>query len=326
MNPVPEALITFIKAHDSFIVAGHKEPDGDCIGSCLGMALFLERFGKTAQLVSAGPFKRIEIREYEKRFLLKADPSLLPGKIGVLILDCSNADRTGDAAPSLSGYPTAIIDHHATNDAAGPNDYVESRSPSTTLLVQNLIEACVGDVTQEEASLLLFGLCTDTGFFRHLDDRSSESFASASRLVAAGANPKKTFARMNGGKSYESRLLIARILTRMQRWYDGKLVVSWETLEDTQEFGLEGRDSDILYQLIQSISGVEAIVIVRQESETNCTVGFRSLDRVDVSVVASSFGGGGHRQASGLSIPGRIEELIPRFVEAFSPQFPGLAP
>ncbi len=326
MNPVPESLITFINDHDSFIVAGHKEPDGDCIGSCLAMASFLERFGKKSQLVSAGPFKRIEIREYERLFLPAAKPELLPGKIAVLVLDCSNAARTGDAAPSLDGYPTAIIDHHATNEGAGPFDYVESGAPSTTLLVQNIIEACTLEVSREEAEMLLFGLCTDTGFFRHLDDRSAESFASASRLVAAGANPKKTFARMNGGKSYESRLLIARILTRMQRWYDGKLVVSWETLEDTMEFGLEGRDSDILYQLIQSISGVEAIVIVRQESETNCTVGFRSLDRVDVSVVASSFGGGGHRQASGLSIPGKIEELIPRFVEAFSTQFPGLKP
>ncbi len=326
MIAVPERLVRFIQDHDSFVIAGHKEPDGDCIGSCLAMASFLRRMGKQVQLVSAGPFKRIEIREYEPLFAAAAVPEALSGSACALILDCSNAGRTGDAAPSFEGLPHAIIDHHATNDASGPVDFVESASPATTLLVQSIIEAIAGSVTPEEAELLFFGLCTDTGFFRHLDEKSAESFACASRLVAAGANPKKTFARMNGGKSYESRILVARILTRMKRWYDGKLVISWENLEDTQEFGLEGRDSDILYQLIQSIAGVEAIVIVRQETETNCTVGFRSLDRVDVSIVASAFGGGGHRQASGLSVAGTIDELIPRFVESFAPQFPGVEP
>jgi phosphoesterase RecJ-like protein len=106
----------------------------------------------------------------------------------------------------------------------------------------------------------------------------------------------------------------------MTRWYEGKLVVSFETLDDTAEFGQEGRDSDSLYQLIQSIEGVEAMVIVRQESETHCSVGFRSRDLVDVSKVATSFGGGGHKQASGLYIEGTIEALIPHFVEAFRDQ------
>jgi bifunctional oligoribonuclease and PAP phosphatase NrnA len=172
--------------------------------------------------------------------------------------------------------------------------------------------------------MLLFGLCTDTGYFRHLDARSSETFVFTSRLVAAGANPKQTFTVMNGGKTFGSRILISRILSRMKTYYNGRLIISFETLDDTVEFGLEGRDSDSLYQLIQSIAGVEAIVIVRQETGTNCTVGFRSLDRVDVSVIAASFGGGGHRQASGLSIAGTIDSLIPRFAAAFADQFPGI--
>lgn len=321
----PRTLQDFIRDHESFIIAGHKEPDGDCIGSCLAMESFLKRLGKSTQLVSAGPFKRIEIKEFENRFIPKAVPESLGGPVAALILDCSNAERTGDAAPSIAGIPTTIIDHHATNEASAPGDYVESEAPATTLLVQALIESMTNGITKEEAEFLLFGLCTDTGFFRHLGEGSAESFSFASRLVAAGANPKRTYARMNGGKSFESRLLIARILSRMKRYFAGKLVISWESLEDTQEFGLEGRDSDILYQLIQSISGVEAIVLVRQETPTNCTVGFRSLERVDVSIIAAAYGGGGHRQASGLSVSGTIDELIPRFIESFAPQFPGFS-
>ena len=126
--------------------------------------------------------------------------------------------------------------------------------------------------------------------------------------------------KINGGKKFESRLLISRILNRMKTYYDGRLVVSYETYDDLLEFGLESRDSDILYQLIQSIEGVEAICIVRQDSPSHCSVGFRSLDKIDVSKIAASFGGGGHKQASSLYIEGKFDDLIPRFVEAFGTQ------
>ena len=129
---------------------------------------------------------------------------------------------------------------------------------------------------------------------------------------------------MNGGILFESRLLISRILSRMERHYSGKLITAYETYDDTQEYGLEGRDSDILYQLIQTIEGVEAICIVRQESATHCSVGFRSLDKIDVSSVALSFGGGGHKQAAGLYIEGTIAELMPNLVDAFKPQMESL--
>lgn len=320
MKPVPGALISFLDSYSAYIIASHKEPDGDSIGSSLALDLFLKSRGKKTVLLSAGPFKRPEIKHYEPLFIRDIASADIPSDTALAVIDCSSLDRLGDASKGLESFPCAIIDHHATNQSANQSDYVDPHSPSTTLLIQAVIETVKGKVTKEEAEYLLFGLCTDTGFFRHLDDRSSRTFSYASRLVEAGANPKKTFSLMNGGKSWGSRILISRILSRMERRYDGKLVVSYETFEDTQEFGQEGRDSDSLYQLIQSIEGVEAMVIVRQESETHCSVGFRSRDQVDVSKVASQFGGGGHRQASGLYIEGTIDTLIPQFIEAFKEQ------
>jgi len=326
MKKVPDELVSFLKDYDNYLIVSHREPDGDCIGSSLALAAFLARHGKQTFLISAGPFKRPEIQMYEKLFLNRI-PEILPrGKTALLIVDCSGLDRLGEASHGLESFPFAVLDHHATNNLTDGIGYIDSTSPSTTILVQLLIEAIDGMVMKEEASHLMFGLCTDTGFFRHLDAKSSETFECASRLVAAGANPKQTFAHMNGGKSWGSRIIISRILSRMKRFYNNQLVISFETIEDTSEFGMEGRDSDSLYQLIQSISGTEAIVIVRQETPDTCTVGFRSLDRIDVSKVAAVFGGGGHRQASGLSIAGTIDSLIPRFVAAFQDQFPDITP
>lgn len=322
MLPVPEKLTDFLSAYDMYLIAGHSEPDGDCIGSSLALASFLQRKGKNTFLLSAGPFKRTETREYENLFSDNV-PENLPDKTAVIIVDCSDIKRTGSIAESLSGFPAAVIDHHATNTGKGEADFIDAGKPASAILIQQIIEKESGEVSKYEAEMLLFGVCTDTGFFRHLDSNSSETFTAVSRLVLAGGNPKKTFSKIKGGKSFDSRLLIAAILSRMERYYDGKLIVSLQTLEETEKYGNEARDSDSLYQLIQAIEGVEAIVIVKQETEDRCSVGFRSLDKIDVSVVASAFGGGGHRQASGLSIEGRGENLIPRFVEAFKPQFDG---
>ncbi len=326
MKTVPPELLGFLSRYQTYILAGHREPDGDCIGSILALSSFLLRKGKKTILLSSGPFKRPEIKKYESLFKSAIDPEEMGDGTAVVVIDCSNIDRVGDAAKGLDRFPQAIIDHHATNDSDHEYAFVDGTAPATTLLIQSIIEASGDTPTHDEANFLLFGLCTDTGFFRHLDDKSAPAFEHTARLVRAGANPKKTFACMNSGKSFGSRILISRILSRMKPYYGGRLIVSYETIEDTEEHGLEGRDSDSIYQLIQSVAGVEAIVLVRQETESRCSVGFRSLDRVDVSKVASAFGGGGHRQASGLSIEGLIDDLIPRFVSAFGDQFPGIDP
>jgi len=320
MKNITPKLLSFLDHYSTYIIASHKEPDGDSIGSSLALNLLLKKKGKNTILVSAGPFKRPEIKQYESLFETRVKPQQMTSDTAVLIIDCSSIDRLGDAAQGLESLPYSIIDHHATNDDLNETNYIDPKSPATALLIQQIIEKVQGHLTLEQAEYLFFGLCTDTGFFRHLDDQSSDTFLYASRMIKAGANPKQTFSIMNGGKSWGSRILISRILNRMQSYYNGKLIVSYETLEDTLEFGQEGRDSDNLYQLIQGIENVEAIVIVRQESETHCSVGFRSRDKVDVSIIATGFGGGGHKQASGLYIEGRINELIPRFVDAFKSQ------
>lgn len=318
---VPDELISFINKYSIFLIAGHKEPDGDCIGSSSALSLFLNRIGKTSVLLSAGPFKRAEVKPYENLFL-SGIPSCYEKQenTAVIVVDCSNIERTGDLAPHLKAFPTAVIDHHATNSEKSPVSFVYDRAPAAAYLVQLLIEKMSGKVSKEEADFLLFALSSDTGFFRHLDEKSANVFSAVSRLVLSGANPKDIFARINGGKSFGSRILISRVIQRLQPYYNGSLMVSYETYADYKEFGLEGRDTDALYMLIQAIKGVQAIVVVRQESETHCSVGFRSLDKIDVSVIAAEFGGGGHRQASGLYIEGRYEDLIPQFVKAFEPQ------
>jgi len=315
--PVPQSLLDFLKSGTRFLVAGHKEPDGDCVGSQLALASALRRLGAEAIPCSAGPFKRPEVIPYAHLFNAAPTEAERSGT-KVVVLDCSTIERTGDLAPFLAGRPTATIDHHASGENAGEVVFLDPFAPSVTFMVLAVIEALGLMPTSEEAELLLFGLCTDTGFFRHVGPNGASVFEYTARLVRAGASPKAAFQAMHGGKSLNSRILMGLILSRVESHFGGKLLLSYETQEDTERFGLQGRDSDALYQLLQSVEGAEAVVLIRQDTSKTCTVGLRSREGVNVASIASAFGGGGHKLAAGLNATGTIAELREKLLTAFS--------
>ena len=254
-RPVPPALLRFIQEGQFFVVAGHKEPAGDCVGSQLTVASVLNRIGKKALPCSAGPFKRPEVKSFEGRF--SPFPVDVPRRqIRVIVMDCSSLDRVGDMP--FEGLPLASVDHHASGNPSGEAVYLDAKAPSVTYMVLNIIAALGLSPTPEEAELLLFGLCTDTGFFRHVDETGPETFDAVSRLVRAGASPKRVFAMINGGKSLDSRILTGLVLSRNRAFFGGRLLLSFEEYEDVLRYGGESRDSDTIYQLLMSVEGAEA--------------------------------------------------------------------
>ena len=320
--PLPPAeLLEYIRRGDDFLIIGHKEPDGDCAGSQLALASALRRMGKRAESCSSGPFKKSEIVKYQDLFLSTPNENR---NFSVILVDCGSLGRTGDIALKLKEFPLAIIDHHESDKEPPPGTpvYQVPESPSTTLLIYKLFSALGLTATLEEAELLLFGLCTDTGFFRHVDHSGSETFAIAAELIGLGANPQKIYRDIHGGKNLLSRVFMGRILASAEAYYDGALIIASEEYADHQRFGLENRDSDAVYQQFQSISEVKAIVLIRQETRSSCSVGLRSRDSIDVAEIAKSFGGGGHKNASGISnINGVIEEVKPMIIDAFKKEF-----
>lgn len=311
----------FISNHQYFYIIGHKEPDGDCIASCLGIADILKKSNKEYKLLSAGPFKRPEIKKFEKQFSNKTD--FLDNKdreiTGLIILDCSELSRLGEIEGDLTGLDIFVIDHHKTSNLPeNAIGFIDSEAPACAYLVQIFYEEIIGKIPLKLANILFFGLSTDTGYFRFLTKDSAEVFMAAARLVSYGVEPKMIYNEINSGKPYSTRQLLGVLLSKAERYLDGKLVITYETLEDTKKYGSEGRDSDSLYQLLLSSQDVEAAVFLRQDTISTCTGGFRSVDKIDVSQVAAKFGGGGHKNASGMSTDGKIENLIPLIVKEFA--------
>lgn len=321
---IPKEIIDTIKSHDSFFIVPHIEPDGDCVGSSLALAHFLKRTGKKVSLHNMGPFDRRDIVQYAPFYKNRITTSDLIGMNNPLaiIVDCSTLDRIGDLALDIKRMPVLVIDHHSSGEQFGDFRFVNSTAPSTTMLIQQLIETMGQTPDQDEAELLFFGFCTDTGFFRHLDQNSSEVFPMIGRLIAQKISPKDMYARINSGASLAGRKHLGRLLNRAESYADGKVLVTWETYEETRSTGKQNRESDLLYQMLMGIEHVEVVANLREESPNSCTGGLRSRSWVDVGEIAQKLGGGGHKRASGFLLPQGLkatkEQVVAEILKHFS--------
>lgn len=315
---IPDSIIESINNNKKFIITAHKQPDADTLSSAIGFDSFLKRLGKETFLVTEGPFTRIETLHLEDYFLNRELTDKEKENAIVVYVDCNSPDRIGKLEKSLDGLKVMIIDHHATESDFGDYVWVDSNYPATTLMIQDLIYSFDMKPTTFEAEILFLGFCTDTGFFRHLDRGTEISIIKAAQLVEHGASPKDTFTVMTGGKTLSSRKLLGRILERIEPQYDGRVLISWEDLCDREELKADDRDSDTLYQAMLSIKGVEAIAVIRQESENKCTVGLRSVKDVDVRKLAETFGGGGHQRAAGFATEGKLIDIKKTVIQRFN--------
>lgn len=317
---VPSGIRAFIDTHERFLVIGHREPDGDCIASQLVTADLLRSLGKEAALYSAGPFDRPEIEEFADRFSpsIPAEAAGVPAT-AVVVVDCSTPDRTGGLCDRIAALPCLVIDHHSSGEDFGTLRFVDSSAASTSMLVLGLSEALGVVPTREQARLLLFGLCTDTGFFRHLSHGSAETFRLIARLAELGTSTAEVFQMVYGRRRLDSRRLLGRMLERTESHWDDALLLSWQTIEDRASVGRYQRGEDDLYRLLQTVKGNQVVVFIRQEDSGSFSVSLRSTNEIDVGAVASSFGGGGHRQAAGFEAAGPREAIRQSMLDAFGP-------
>ncbi len=314
--------IRFLRSYRSFAVLGHKEPDGDCVASELSLAALLQSLGKTVSVHSAGPFDRPEITDFAGRFRTDAPT---PGGQGqaVVIVDCSTPDRTGPIGRNVGSAPCLVIDHHSAGEPFGTVRYVDSSAPSTTMLIHQLFEDMGVLPDAETARMILFGLCTDTGFFRHLGPGSSGTFQAVARLVERGTSTGEVYTMVYGRRDLGGRKLLAEMISRLESYQNDRLLLTWQTLADRSRHGTSQRGEDDLYRLLQTVRGNVVVALIKEEGPGAWSVGLRSSPEVDVGAVAASFGGGGHRQASGFDIAGTLESVRAKVLEAIAPLLAG---
>lgn len=318
-SKIPSCIREGFDSYKNFILIGHEQPDADCLCSQLGLAALLKRLNKNVRIVAKGPFSRPETRELESLFETNwSYPS--PAGTLLILLDCSDISRTGYPIEELEPFDLMIIDHHASGSAAGKYRYIDAASPSTTLLIQGLWDDYKEKPDEETSTYLFFGFATDTGFFRHLEGATGAVFNRVAKMIDNGASPNAVYRRINSGRELGTRRLMGRLLDRARFYCDNRVLISWEDKNDRDELGVDDRDSDRLYQLLQSVAGCEAVALLREDSDTFTIIGLRANNHFDVGSIASELGGGGHIKAAGCAVETGREAATARVLELFKKQ------
>jgi len=297
-----------IEKRDNYLLVGHSIPDGDCIGSLIGLYLGLQSLGKNVRMLLQDPVPSIY------KYLVGCEAILTTKKfkepiINVIFLDCSDEERTGDnAANLLAGRSFTInIDHHQSNTMFGNLNYVDDRSSSTAELVYELLVQLKIEISSDMAHALYVGIVQDTGSFQH-NSTTGATFRTAAALLDKGVNLDLVKLNLFESKSQAEVRLLCLALQNINFNSNGK--IAWMILnhEDVKAIGALDICPEGIINYSLTIKGVEVGLLFREISPGLIKVGFRSKGEVDVSAIAAEFGGGGHRRAAGAKQEGTMED------------------
>jgi phosphoesterase RecJ-like protein len=310
INDVADA----IRSNDRFLVATHENPDGDALGSMLGLTLALRSLGKDVSMYLSGSAPTpAEYRFLELDGLVRE----LPADVGERVLvavDCANERRIGPE-PELVGRAKLVLDldHHHDNSRFGTINLIVDDASSTAEIVRDLLDALDVPLTAPIAEALYVGLVTDTGRFQYTNT-TPKALRLAAELVEAGADVHGVFRHVYETVQFAKLKLLARALERAQLFEGGRLVVSYLLKDDFPEVGAEEPYSEGIIDSLRAVEHSEMVALIREPPRNEGParrVSLRSShDEVDVSAIAGKAGGGGHRQAAGFSSELTIAEIV----------------
>jgi phosphoesterase RecJ-like protein len=285
------------------LVVTHERPDGDAIGSCIGMALALKEADKGASaLLGSGLPSRYD-------FLPGADlVTKFPASDSDLVIavDCADARRMSVKLEDLPRAVAINIDHHPTNTRFAEANLLETGAASTTEMLFDFLPQWGFPISQGVATNLLVGILTDTIGFR-TSSTTGKTLRIAADLIDMSLNMAELYDRVISRMSFVAANYWGAGLAKL-RHEDG-LVWTSLTLEDRQKIGYPGSDDADLVNLLMTIDEARVVALFVEQPGGTVKVSWRSQPDVDVSAVASAFGGGGHKPAAGAMIEGDLEEV-----------------
>jgi phosphoesterase RecJ-like protein len=312
-----DQVVDELRRADKLLLTTHENPDGDALGSLLGMHEILLQLGKDSLMfMSASEFPLpYEYRHLELDRVVHAPPADLDDRV-VVFLDCGNIDRMPVDFLQSDDLHILNIDHHHDNTRFGTVNLVVGHASCTAEIVLELGKALGAELTQSIAESLYVALVTDTGKFM-FDNTTPEAHTMAAELIEAGASPAEIHRRLYEGLPFARLQLLARALSRAERLDDGAITLTCLTREDFSELNALETDSEGIVDHLRAVENTAVAVLIREllspERTGQRKVSLRATDdRVDVSIIARTLGGGGHRQAAGLSTEIPLDELKQR--------------
>jgi bifunctional oligoribonuclease and PAP phosphatase NrnA len=310
-----ERVADEIRSRNRFLLTAHEGPDGDALGSLLGLHHLLTQLGKdSVMFLAAKEFPLpIEYRFLPLEEVFHEAPADMADRAAIF-LDCGNIDRMPVDFLAAEDVFTINIDHHHDNTLFGDVNLVEVDASCTAEIVYELAVLLGAQITPEMASALYVGLVTDTGKFMY-ENTNARTHRIAADLIEAGVEVDETYRRLYEHVPIEKLRLLSRALEGLRRHCEGRLVLAYITAADYEASGAGEEMTEGIIDHLRSVEGARVAALIRDLGDRGRAarkVSLRSSDgEVDVSAIARKYGGGGHKRAAGFSTDLEVEGLVP---------------
>lgn len=289
-------------------IGGHVRPDGDCVGSCLGLYQYIkENYGEIQVDVY------LEDIPNSFRFIKATEEICHEAPDGkeydvFIVLDCGDKERLGFSKPLFEqAKETFCVDHHISNQSFASQNHIFPDASSTSELVYGLLE--LDKITKEVAECLYLGIVHDTGVFQY-SCTAPETMEAAANLMRKGIDASEIIEKTFYEKTYAQNQILGRALLESFLFMDGKCIVSYITKQMMDFHGVNPKDLEGIVSQLRVTKGVEVAVLLYETAPREYKVSLRASGDVDVSRVAQYFGGGGHKKAAGVTMKGTVHDVI----------------
>lgn len=306
-----------VSRHQRFLVTSHVRPDGDALGSEIGMAGLLRQLGKDVRILNVSPTPpRYAFLDPDSTLFEHFDPDHPDpdhaSRDALVILDLSSWSQLAGMAPFVRDFPgqKLVIDHHVSQDDLGALVFKDTTAEATGTLVLRAFRALNKKPDTRAATGLLTAIAMDTGWFRHPSTTAS-TFRDVADLLDQGAPLSLVYRLLFEQNSLPRMRLIGSVLSRLHLENDGRLAYATVTRDDFTHTGAIPPDTEDIIDQLASIKGVEVALLFIEQLRGGIKLSLRSRAGFDCSSLASSFGGGGHRAAAGANLPDPLSTQLP---------------
>ncbi|MCA1622530.1 MAG: bifunctional oligoribonuclease/PAP phosphatase NrnA [Acidobacteria bacterium] len=305
-------VVELIENKQNFAITTHVRPDGDGIGSSLGLCWLLRSLGKNAEVIVRDgiPISYTLLPGAEEIRQI----SQVNGKYdAIFVIECSDINRPG--IKGLENQITVNIDHHATSEHFGTINWIDATASAVGEMIYNLCKAIGGRITKEIAECVYLALVTDTGSF-HFSNTTERTLKIASELVKVGVKPARISEAVYNSYPWSRIELMRQVLATVKRDADGKVAWMRQTHAMSENANAVDGDNSGFVNIPLAAKEVEAVVYMRETAPNNYRVSLRSKGDINVARVAEKFGGGGHKNAAGCRVEGDWDEKECEIVSA----------
>ncbi|MCR4705541.1 MAG: DHH family phosphoesterase [Lachnospiraceae bacterium] len=300
-------------------IGGHVHPDGDCVGSVLGLYNYLIKNMPVDTVIDAYMERPSDVFDTVAgigEIHETADEACDPYDV-FFCLDCDHT-RLGHAAPLFANAKKKInVDHHISNKGSGDVNYIDATAGSASELVFDLLD--LQKMDENCAKALYIGIIHDTGVLQY-SNTSPKTLRAVADLIGFGFDFSTLIEETFYQKSYAQTRVCGKAMFESVLLLDGKVAYTIVTRKTMEEYGLTAKDMDGIVNQIRNIKGVQCAVFLYEMSDTEFKVSMRSTDAVNAADIAVFFGGGGHKKAAGVTMEGSTDEIISRITERIAIQ------